>query len=301
LETNVSIDDGNKNEGRSTPEPEDNVAPEEIEVYEAAGEDNPEEEYCFYKLERLAKQLDEAPCLHPEYAFIQSAYAQQAKISKKEFYLRLKDFLEEFQQDIPGPGVIDELLRSAIEAKKQIAAWESTVQAIKSKEFRTSLDYLREEVERVSSIRKLVIKRSAEKAPQWMASWEQLWIEAFEELEEDIEGQLRGAKQYLESLSNLAKLGRTEVESQVLLLSRNSIHKVIAQTSLSKTPSVALAALAYAAQLVVSRNDEDDAKGRYLDAIKRRMTRAKRSKAQVVVGATLLQGMVQKAESQAQK
>ena len=156
-------------------------------------------------------------------------------------------------------------------------AWEDIVKAIKSDEFGRSLKCLRAEVARFEVIRKLL--RHDRKTPSWMSSWGRLWIEAFEELGEDIEAQLRGAKKHLETFSALAKLGRTEVESQVLLLSAGAIRKVIAETPLSKVPSVMLAAFAYAAQLVPWKDHPSDAEGRYVDAIKARITRAKRSKA----------------------
>jgi len=297
----VSVDDGNE-EGRSIPEPKDNCTSDEVEEEEceADGEEKPEEEYCFYRLERLLKQQDDyAARLRPSDVFIRSVSAQASTIHIEEFRRRFKEFLQDFDQDIPEPTILDELIRSAIQAKKEIAAWENTVESIRSDEFIKSLDCLRAEEQRFATMRKVF--RNARRTPPWMSSWERLWIEAFEELEEDIEAQVRGAKSYLEDLSELAKLGRTEVESQVLLLRRNSIREVIAQTPLAKTPSVALAAFAYAARLVPSTDDENDPKGRYVDAIKSRITRAERSKAHVKIVATLLQSMCQNDEPGPQK
>jgi hypothetical protein len=288
----VSVEDGNEDEGCSTPEPGDNSTLQEIEEeeYGAEGEKNREEEYYLYRLERLLEQQDDhAVRLRPSDVFIQSVNAQTPTINVEEFGRRFKDFLQAFELDISAPPNLDELIRSAIQAKKEIAAWKKTVESVRSPEFRKSLDCLRAEVERFATIRKVF--RNARRTQSWMSSWERLWIEAFEELEDQIESQLRGAKSYLENLSELAKLGRTEVESQVLLMRMDSIREVIAQTPLLKTPSVALAAFAYAAQLVPSTDDPEDAKGRYLNAIKSRIKRARRSKVRMKFLGILLQGM----------
>jgi hypothetical protein len=287
---NVSIDDENEDEGHSTPELGDNDTPKQMEKeeYEADGEENPEEEYYLYRLERLLKGR---ATLRPWDVFIQSVNAQTSIINVQEFGRRFEDFLQVFKLNIPTPSILDELVRSAIQAKKEIAAWEKTVESIRSNEFSKSLDCLQAEVERFATIRRVF--RNARRTRSWMSSWERLWIGAFEELEDEIGAQLRGAKSYLENLSELAKLGRTEVESQVLLLSNNSIREVIAQTSLSKTPSVALAAFAYAAQLVRSTDDPDDPKGRYLNAIKSRIKRARCSKVHGKVIGILIMSMTQ--------
>jgi|GEM_PF-4501431 len=278
---------------------EDEIEDEEDED-ETHGERNlEEEEYHFFRLERLLKN-DGATRLEPSRVFIHSAYAQAPTINVKAFCLRLKEFLQPFDLDIPTPMVLDELVRLAILAKKEIAAWENTVRAVKSANFMKSLGCLRTELERFVTIRKLL---RARRLPSWMSSWEQLWIEAFEELQDHIEAHLRGTKSYMEGLSELAKFGRTEVESHVLLLHRNSIRELISKTPLSKTPSIALAAFAYAAQLVPSADDENDAKGRYLDAIKSRITRANRSSANVkaMILGTLIQGMGQYVEPGVEK
>jgi hypothetical protein len=291
----MSLDSGNENEGHSTLEPDDENGPEEIEGEFSAfpvihlgpdgvelGEDGEpvkreEEEYHFYRLERLAKQLDHAVTLRPE--ILWSVNVQAPALKREKFQSRFENFLQKVKQHIPAPTpeILDDLFQQAIQAQKRIMAWEDIVKAIKSDEFSISHKCLRAEVARFEAIRKLL--RYDRKTPSWMSSWERLWIEAFEELGEDIEAQLRGAKKYLETFSAFAKLGRTEVESQVLRLSAGAIRKVIAKTPLSKVPSVVLAAFAYAAQLVPWKDHPSDAEGRYVDAIKARITRAKRSKA----------------------
>lgn len=121
-----------------------------------------------------------------------------------------------------------------------------------------------------------------------LSSWERLWIEAFEELEENIEAQLRGAKSYLENLSKLAKLGCSDVESQVLAENTNPIRDVIATTPLSKVPRIVLAAFAYAAQLVWLDDHADDSKGKYVNAINRRIESAKHGKARMAISIILM-------------
>jgi len=150
--------------------------------------------------------------------------------------------------------------------------------AVKSRTFRRSLEYVREEVRRFASVRGMFIKRYARNAPEWMSSWERLWIEAFDELEEEIEAQLRGTQHHLEDLTQFVTLGRTDIASHILLC-RPSIKALIAHTHLSRTPVVALAAFAYASRLMPLRDDDNDAKGRYINKVKARLSRAAASKA----------------------
>lgn len=290
----MSLNSENENEGHSTLEPDDENGPEEIEGRKRRKSESPfidlwadgsrveeekedEEEDRFYRLKRLTEQLDNAVRLYPEK--IWSVNVQAAPLKREKFQSRFETFLQNAGPHIPAPTpeILDGLFRQAIQAQKRIMAWEDIVKAIKSDEFGRSLECLRAEVARFEAIRKLL--RYDRKMPSWMSAWEGLWIEAFDELEKHIEAQLIGAKDHLERFSAVAKLGRTEVESQVLLLSARAIPKVIEKTPLSKVPSVVLAAVAYAAQLVKSKDDPSDAKGRYINAIKARITRAKRSKA----------------------
>ena len=293
----MSLDSENENEGHSTLEPDDENGPEEIErrrrrksespfidfwadgseeEKEEDGDDEDDKEYCFYRLKRLTEQLDSAVRLYPEQLW--SVNLQAPVLKREKFQSRFGNFLQNAVPHIPAPTpeILDGLFRQAIEAQKRIMAWEDIVKAIKSNEFGRSLKCLRAEVARFEVIGKLL--RYDRKTPSWMSSWERLWIEAFEELGGHIESQLIGAKSHLERFSAIAKLGRTEVESQVLLLSARAIPKVIEKTPLSKIPSIVLAAFAYAAQLVPWKDHPSDAEGRYVDAIKARITRAKRSK-----------------------
>ena len=281
---------GNQDEGHPTSELEEKAVEELQHDDEPNGKGEEEEQCSCYRLERLVNQLDNAVRLWPHSVFIKSVDAQVPTINREEFQYLFEDFLRELAPRIPAPApkILDGLFQQAIRAKQEAAAWERTVDAIKSEEFSRSLDYLLLEVKRFATMRKLLIERKRRKTPQWMHSWEQTWIDAFEELEEEIAAQLRDAKKYLEALSGLAKLGRTDIQSHVLLSSKDSIQEVIAKTPLSKIRSVTLAALAYAAQLVSSDDDDNDAKGKYLDAIKARLTRAKRSKTRLQILATLL-------------
>ena len=296
----MSLNSENENEGHSTLEPDDENGPEEIEgrkrrksespfidlwadgsrVEEEKEDDEDDEDdkkYCFYRLKRLTEQLDNAVRLYPEKLW--SVKVQAAPLKREKFQSRFGNFLQNAAPHIPAPTpeILDGLFRQAVEAQKRIMAWEDIVKAIKSDEFGRSLKCLRAEVARFEVIGKLL--RYDRKTPSWMSSWERLWIEAFEELGGHIESQLIGAKSHLERFSAFAKLGRTEVESQVLRLSAGAIRKVIAKTPLSKVPSIVLAAFAYAAQLVPWKDHPSDAEGRYVDAIKARISRAKRSKA----------------------
>jgi hypothetical protein len=256
-----------------------------------------EQEYYLYKLERLLKldqQNDSAATLQPSYVFIKAAYDQEPTIKPEQFRMRFKEFLQHLEQPAPSAETLDSFFHLAVQAEKEILAWENTVRAIKGDEFNRSLERLRAEVARFEKIRKVFQGR---KMASWMSPWGRLWIEAFEELEELIEGQLRGAKSYLERLSQLSKLGRTDVESQVLLLNNRSLKNVIAGTPLSKAPAVVLAAFAYAARLVRSKDDTNDPKGKYVNLIKARIKRAKRSKVKADIWATLIMSGLQRTES----
>jgi hypothetical protein len=203
----------------------------------------------------------------------------------RNFHRRFKEFLREFDQDIPAPTTLHNLLQVAISAQKETMAWENTVKAIRSDEFKRSLECVRADRARFKDMRKLLQRDP--KRPSWLSSWEQPWIAAFEGMEEHIQSQLKGAEEELANLSALAKFGRTQVESQVLLIHAGRIRELIAGTPLSRTPSVVLAAFAYAAQLVHTKDHANDWKGRYVEAIKGRLKHAKRSRAQREIVMTL--------------
>lgn len=298
----MSVDKRNEDEGGSAPNLRNHSAHEEFEQVEECmtdDEQNPEEEFCFYRLERLAKQLDNAIALRPQEVFIQPLTAQKREIDREEFRKRFKEFICEVGPDIPVPAdaTIDALLDEAIQGQREIEAWENTLSAIESEDFRRSLEYLNLESARFANLRKAFLGKGRQKTPEWMNPWERIWIEAFHELREEIESELRVATQYLERLSKLAKLGRTEIRSHILLWLSDSITRVTANTRLSKFPATTLAALAYAADLVPSDDGDDDAKGNYVRAISRRLQRAKKSKSRTWIAATLLMARLQSPNS----
>jgi len=277
-------------EGERYPNPklEDEEVPEGYEDEEDSedeeGEREDEENYC-YRIERLAKQLDDAVMLKPWEVFIQPVETQASTMNREDFHSRFRSFLNGLTPNSqePTPEILDGLFRRAVQAEKEYLAWDKTVMAVKSQKFRRSLEYVREELHRFVSVRKMFIKRYSRKAPEWMSPWERLWVEAFDELEEEIEAQLRGTQHHLEDLTQFATLGRTDIASHMLLLCRPSIKALIAQTHLSRTPVVAVAAFAYASRLMPLKDDANDAKGRYMNKVKARLSRAAASKARLNV------------------
>ena len=277
-------------EGERYPNPklEDEEAPDGYEDEEGSedeeGEREDEEYYC-YRIDRLAKQLDVAVMLRPWEVFIQPVETQASTINRDDFRSRFRSFLKGVTPNYQEATseILDGLFRRAVQAEKEYVAWDKTVMAVKSQKFRTSIEYVREELHRFVSVRKMFIKRYSRNAPEWMSPWERLWIEAFDELEEEIEAQLRGTQRHLEDLTQFATLGRTDIGSHILLLCSPSIKALIAQTRLSRTPVVAVAAFAYASRLMPLKDDANDAKGRYMNKVKARLSRAAASKARLNV------------------
>ena len=264
---------------------------EEDEEQEPTFEDqegDSEEKYYGYRIDRLTKKLHPFG-LQPAKVFIHAVATEASTIKRGEFHSRFREFLKGLTPNFPEPTskVIDDLFEEAIESQKMCVAWESTVMAIKSETFLWSLKFVRAKVRQFARARKArcfssVGKQSAT-IPEWMSSWKHLWIEALDEIEEEILAQLRGAQRDLEKLMQFGRLGRTDMVSLILLLKKDSIKAIIAKTHLSRAPVVALAAFAHAAKLMPLRDDANDAKGRHINRVKARLSRAAASKSKLDV------------------
>ena len=282
-----------------TPEIEDELNMEDDEEatgdeLASEGRDEPEE-YDFCRIERL---LDHSVWLSPDMAFIQPVAKQKSPVKKGEFHSRFREFLRELSPNPKEPTseILDNLFDIAVQAHQELFAWDKTMRAIKSKEFSQSLEYVRQKKSWFANVRSGFIKQRADRTPAWMSSWEHLWIGAFDELQSLIQAHLATAQRQFEKLDELGKLGRTDICSHILLLCRPSIESLIEQTPLSETPIIALAAFAHASRLLPLRDDSNDAKGRYVNKVKARLSRAATSKAKLHFLTFWLQSTIEHAD-----
>jgi hypothetical protein len=190
------------------------------------------------------RERDELPVLNPGPALIQSP-SSWTSINKEEFKLRLERFLKDADPNIPEPSfeLVDFLFNTAVDAHWEIAAWKTTIEKVKDREFDRTRSYLRRELRRYGSL----LRRKREEGPTWMSSWAECWVGAFEEIQGEIEAGLRSAGAHLDSLSRLRTSGRIHIESHILSLKKKFIHTQIANTPFKRKLNLILAAFAYAA------------------------------------------------------
>jgi hypothetical protein len=242
---------------------------------------------------RIQQLLDEPVLLRPDKVYIARLAEHRTNVKKDEFRIRFLQFLKDLTPGVNEPTfeICDDLFQLAVHAQQQLLAWEETISTTKNNEFRRSLKFLRAKAKWFARTRKL-FEKQFRSAPQWTSSWVGVWIKAFDELQDLIAAQLRDAHGYLERLSKLSKLGRTDVCSHILLLNRIFLEAVIKKSSLSQTPMIAVAAFAHASKLLPQRDDANDAKGRHINNVKARLSRAAASKARLTILEMYLQSWI---------
>jgi hypothetical protein len=261
-------------------EEEDERSPTEIET--------DLEESDFFWLERL---LSEPVGLRPDQYFIARIADQRRSINENEFCRRFREFIRGWTGHEPDLQIVEKLFSLAVLAKQEVSAWEDTIRATKRKNFVRSLKFLQARANWLARMRR-ILRKQFRGAPAWTSTWESIWLKACDELLDVTQAQLRDAQHYLENVAKLAKLGRTDIRSHVLLLNGAEVREAVRRSPLSRTPLVAIAAFAYASELVPYTDDADDPIGKYVDKVKARLSRTRASKADVQISSTLLQSML---------
>jgi hypothetical protein len=273
-------DDVDQN-GPASPEDEEDLEDDDGSLV-IEEEDEEGGDYWLHRIDRLlrADERDQLPMLYNAAADLFSARAVitasglSVKLDKREFDLRLREFLTRHKSTLPDmtPMLADFLFERAVHAHKLMAAWQVIGENAKRPDLDKARQYFQEEVKRYEAIRFLV-RDQREKMPSWMKEWAYYWLGAFEQIEEEIESQLRGTKRALDSIVGKGASARTEMESFILWREKDEIRKQIAETEFGRSLEVLLAAFAYAARLI-----RDKGILGYLDLIKQRASRVSRSK-----------------------
>jgi hypothetical protein len=295
----VRDQDGVDRASLATPEDENSVQQEESaeeqepladeDEDEDENEDEEDSEYYLHRLEKLLR-LDESshlPNLDPHAAFGRVALDRTINVNKKEFDQRLRRFFKTETRNVPPPSseLVDFLFDKAINAHKRIAAWDFIVRNTKSAKLRKTRQHLRQELNRYVKIQSL-LKEGTQKTPSWMSAWAECWVGAFEEILGQIVCELRTVEYVLDQMSGLKTSASIEIESYILWVEKNNIHKQLEGTEFARKLEQVIAGFAYAAKLVMPKAS-GGARG-YVASIKQRVSRVSRSKEKHMEALTVL-------------
>ena len=273
--------------------PSDQDAEDEEAKFELGDEDE-SERHDYDWIETLQDSRVDLTLLSVR-TFIASFQDASPSITKNEFLLRLTKFLDpevSLRQKMPPltSDLKDFLFDAAVEATKQLKAWERTVERVKSQEFKETQVYLQQEIEHFRNVLRLLRQNTKQAPPDWLLPCRRIWIKSVQDHVEDIIWSLQGVKKYLQGLSKLSVLGRTTIESHLILLAKEGLLEKINGSPFERQSSLLLAALAYAAELVpYVENENSD----YVGTVKTRVSRAERSKQHLTaLGVSLMSRLV---------
>jgi hypothetical protein len=163
---------------------------------------------------------------------------------------------------------------NALEAKKRLKAWKATTSKLKSVEYQRTVLFVKQELSRINEMQSVLRPTKAEKSPEWIVPLLRSVAGQLEERLRENEALLRHIQRLLEDLSEICRLGRSDLASYLLWEFKVSLRAEIRNTPYSRSLSVILAAFAHASELVPPESDDGD----YVATIKNRLNRLQDSK-----------------------
>ena len=219
---------------------------------------------------------EEAPVLNLSSLFIPSAKRQIVKLTRDQFRARHGDFLEKFGHELEEEEVlVNELFQYAIDDRQQMDAFSAYSKGLRSPRFRQAKTFVDKTLNKLRKIERLSRDLRCSFANDQVEEWAIFWFGGLQEVVEQIAGELRGEEKSLAEHERFLKYGRTELESHLLRRRHAGIKRLVAGKRFARHLTLLLAAYAHASYLVPYKDNAADSD--FMDAIKMRVHRAKRS------------------------
>lgn len=242
--------------------------------------------------EWLGHLREEAPGLNLPSLFIPAAKRQVVKLTRDEFRGRLARFLERFGHKLEQEALVDELFQYAIADYQQMAAFLAYCKGLQSRRFRQTKSFVDKALTKLRKIKRLSGDLRCSLGNDHVEEWETFWFGGLQEIVEKIAAELRGQKRLLAEHEKYLKFGRTQLESHLLRSRHADIEKLVIGEPFSRHLTLLLAAYAHASGLVPNVDTTEDSE--FIDAIKMRVHRAKRSTtARQALGLVLIQAIAE--------
>jgi hypothetical protein len=229
----------------------------------------------------LSELKDDGPTLVFGSEFTPRCSLQSVNLKRETFERALVSFVVRFHpaRTVFPPEFIDRLYQHALFDHRQMAAWDEAKRMTQSREFKTSVEHLENEIKHHSQLLKLM-NSGRQKWPTWMTEWSEAWVGASLDLQKRIVKQLSSALGDARVFTRIAALGRTSVESHLVSIAKDPIREALVSTSTRVPLKTMIAGYAHASQLIrMGANEESD----FVTAINMRISRARHSRERVQV------------------
>jgi hypothetical protein len=243
----------------------------------------------------LEPLTNDAPALLSLLDFNIALGTQTVKLTEEAFDRRFIWCLETLGESPISGDLLRNLYDRATHDIRQLSAFITYQDTLKSEGFNKTHDFIRDELRRLEQFAKIFSKPRTSVAPEGLSEWNAIWLGSLIELARTIAAQLLSADRYMVGQKSWLSSGRSLMESHLLSVAYDHIKSLRTTKRVSTSSLHLLVAYAHASCLVPFPTSESSSDP--VAAMKARISRTRASKKRIEMLCLMLAQGLKQAES----